>query len=148
MTTAPSNGGRSHHMHFPGGNNVYFSSCVQCVFIVVIKWTSSIQVENQRLVDFRRQTTQNHKLRCCYALRKLQVQSGFLGTRISSVKLTLNVLRPGFRFNINMSFHQFSKSHCGVKTVIGSSYLHSGIFNTRTMASLLNHVPGHIANIL
>ena len=33
----------------------------------------------------------------------------------------------GTRFNIKMSSNQYRKSHCGDKTVVRSSYLHSGI---------------------
>ena len=35
-----------------------------------------------------------------------------------------------------MSSYQYRKSHCGDKTVVRSSYLHNGIFNTGKMTSL------------
>ena len=38
--------------------------------------------------------------------------------------------------NIKMSSHQYRKSHCGDKTVVRSSYLHSGISYTGKMTSL------------
>ena len=44
--------------------------------------------------------------------------------------------KPGPRFNIKMSSYQCRKSHCGDKTVIRSSYLHSGISYTGKMSSL------------
>ena len=43
---------------------------------------------------------------------------------------------PGPRFNIKMSSYQYRKSHCGDKTVVRSSYLHSGISYTGKMSSL------------
>ena len=43
---------------------------------------------------------------------------------------------PGPRFNIKMSSYQYSKSHCGDKTVVRSSYLHNGISYTGKMSSL------------
>ena len=42
----------------------------------------------------------------------------------------------GSWFNIKMSSYQYRKSHCGDKTVVRSSYLHSGISYTGKMASL------------
>ena len=39
-------------------------------------------------------------------------------------------------FNIKMSSYQHSKSHCGDKTVVRSSYLHKGISYTGKMSSL------------
>ena len=42
----------------------------------------------------------------------------------------------GLRFNIKMSSYQYRKSHCGDKTVVRSSYLHSGISYTGKMTSL------------
>ena len=42
----------------------------------------------------------------------------------------------GPRFNIKMSSYQYSKSHCGDKTVVRSSYLHNGISYTGKMTSL------------
>ena len=44
--------------------------------------------------------------------------------------------RPGPRFNKKMSSNQYSKSHCGDKTVVRSSYLHNGISYTGKMSSL------------
>ena len=38
-------------------------------------------------------------------------------------------------FNIKMSSYQHRKSHCGNKTVVGSSYLHNGISYTGKTAS-------------
>ena len=43
---------------------------------------------------------------------------------------------PGSWFNIKMSSYQYRKSHCGDKTVVRSSYLHSGISYTGKMTSL------------
>ena len=48
---------------------------------------------------------------------------------------TLTFHWPGPRFDIKMSSHQYSKSHCGDKTVVRSSYLHNGISYTGKMAS-------------
>ena len=42
----------------------------------------------------------------------------------------------GPRFNIKMSSYQYRKSHCGDKTVVGSSYLHNGISYTGKKTSL------------
>ena len=44
--------------------------------------------------------------------------------------------RPGPWFNIKMTSYQYRKSHCGDKTVVRSSYLHNGTFNTGKMSSL------------
>ena len=49
-------------------------------------------------------------------------------------KLSNNESGP--RFNIKMSSYQYSKSHCGDKTVLRSSYLHKGIPYTGKMSSL------------
>ena len=49
--------------------------------------------------------------------------------RLSSLALN------GARFNIKMSSYQYRKSHCGDKTVVRSSYLHSGISYTGKMTS-------------
>ena len=38
-------------------------------------------------------------------------------------------------FNIKMSSDRYRKSHCGDKTVVGSSYLHNGISYTGKMSS-------------
>ena len=55
----------------------------------------------------------------------------------SSVKLAPGPRgRPGPWFNIKMSSYQYRKSHCGDKTVVRSSYLHSGISYTGKMSSL------------
>ena len=43
---------------------------------------------------------------------------------------------PGPRFNIKMPSYQYRKSHCGDKTVVRSSYLHSGISYTGKKTSL------------
>ena len=43
---------------------------------------------------------------------------------------------PGPWFNIKMLYYQYRKSHCGVKTVLRSSYLHNAISYTGKMASL------------
>ena len=43
---------------------------------------------------------------------------------------------PGPRFNIKMSSYQYRKSHYGDKTVVRSSYLHSGISYSGKMTSL------------
>ena len=43
---------------------------------------------------------------------------------------------PGPWFSIKMPSYQYRKSHCGDKTVVRSSYLHSGISYTGKMASL------------
>ena len=37
---------------------------------------------------------------------------------------------PGRWFNKKISSYQYSKSHCGDKTVVSSSYLHNGIYYT------------------
>ena len=44
--------------------------------------------------------------------------------------------QPGPWFNIKMSSYQYSKSHCGDKTVVRSSYLHNGVSYTGKMTSL------------
>ena len=43
---------------------------------------------------------------------------------------------PGPRFSIKMTSYQYRKSHCGDKTVVRASYLHSGISYTGKMTSL------------
>ena len=43
---------------------------------------------------------------------------------------------PGVWFNIKISSYQYRKSHCGDKTVLRSSYLHTGISYTGKMTSL------------
>ena len=43
---------------------------------------------------------------------------------------------PGPWFNIKMVSYQYRKSHCGDKTVVRSSYLHSWISYTGKMSSL------------
>ena len=48
--------------------------------------------------------------------------------------IPINPSDPGSRFN--MSSYQYRKSHCGDKTVVRSSYLHSGISYTGKMTSL------------
>ena len=45
-------------------------------------------------------------------------------------------LRPGPRFNIKISSHQYRKSHCRDKTVVRSSYLQNGISYSGKTASL------------
>ena len=55
-------------------------------------------------------------------------------------------LAPGPWFNIKMSSYQYRKSHCGDKTVVRSSYLHSGIFYTGKVASLYRFSPQGICN--
>ena len=42
----------------------------------------------------------------------------------------------GHRFNIKMTSYQYRKSHCGDKTILRPSYLHSGISYTGKMSSL------------
>ena len=44
--------------------------------------------------------------------------------------------RPGPWFNIKMSSYQYRKSHCGDKTILQQSYLHSGISYTGKTVSL------------
>ena len=44
--------------------------------------------------------------------------------------------RPGPWFNIKMSSNQYSKSHCGDKTILRPSYLHNGISYTGKTTSL------------
>ena len=51
------------------------------------------------------------------------------------------VLQPGPRFNTKMSSYQYRKSHCGDKTVVRSSYLHSGISYTGKMTSYIESGP-------
>ena len=46
------------------------------------------------------------------------------------------VLVPGPWFNINMSSYQYRKFHCGVKTVVRSSYLLNGISYTSKTTSI------------
>ena len=46
------------------------------------------------------------------------------------------ITEPGARFNVKMTSYQYRKIHCGVKTVVRSSYLHNGICYTGKMASL------------
>ena len=53
-----------------------------------------------------------------------------------SVILLDITLWSGPRFNIKMSSYQYRKSHTGEKTVVRSSYLHSGISYTSKMTSL------------
>ena len=72
--------------------------------------------------------------------------------KVSGGGLTLLVRKPGPWFNIKMSTYQYRKSHCGDKTVVRSSYLHSGIFYTGKMISLywisaLN-TPGELPSLL
>ena len=50
--------------------------------------------------------------------------------------ISLNERGPGPWFNIKMSSYQYRKSHCGDKTVVRLSYLHSGISYTGKMTSL------------
>ena len=50
--------------------------------------------------------------------------------------LLVKHMKPGPWFNIKMSSYQYRKSHCGDKTVVRSSYLHSGISYTGKMSSL------------
>ena len=45
-------------------------------------------------------------------------------------------VKPGPRFNIKMMSYQYSKSHCGDKTVVRSSYLHNGISYIGKISSL------------
>ena len=42
----------------------------------------------------------------------------------------------GPRFNIKMTSYQYSKSHCGDKTILRPSYLNNGISYTGKMTSL------------
>ena len=44
--------------------------------------------------------------------------------------------RPGPWFNIKISSYQYSKSHCGDKTILRPSYLHNGISYTGNTTSL------------
>ena len=46
------------------------------------------------------------------------------------------IIKAGSWFSIKISFYQYKKSHCGDKTVVRSSYLHSGISYTGNMTSL------------
>ena len=43
---------------------------------------------------------------------------------------------PGPCFNMNMSYYQYKKSHCGDKTILRPSYLHNGISYTGKTMSL------------
>ena len=43
---------------------------------------------------------------------------------------------PGGYFNIKMPSYQYRKSHCGDKTILGSSYLRNGISNTGKISFL------------
>ena len=54
--------------------------------------------------------------------------------RITS--LAPSVWTSGPRFNIEMPPYQYSKCHCGYKTVVRSSYLHNGISYTGKTTSL------------
>ena len=54
----------------------------------------------------------------------------------SPLSLTGLQWTPGPWFNIKMSSCQYRKSHCGYKTVVRSSYLHSGISYTGKITSL------------
>ena len=45
-------------------------------------------------------------------------------------------MRPGGRFNMKMTSYQYRKSHCGDKTFLLPSYLHSGISYNGKMTSL------------
>ena len=62
--------------------------------------------------------------------RVLRLWQGYLHRLVE-----FSMKRPGPRFNIKMSSYQYRKSHCGDKTVVRSSYLHSGISYTGKMAS-------------
>ena len=46
------------------------------------------------------------------------------------------IIKSGPWFNITMSSYQYRKSHCGDKTILRPSYLHSGISYTGKTASL------------
>ena len=72
-----------------------------------------------------------------YLYAKELVNQWFRQTR-STVWLLMSWLlaSPGARFNIKMPSDQYRKSHCGDKTVVRSSYLHSGISYTGKMVSL------------
>ena len=39
-------------------------------------------------------------------------------------------MHTGTRFNIKITSYQYSKFHCGDKTILRSSYLHNEIFHT------------------
>ena len=59
-----------------------------------------------------------------------------LSTRQSTSLTKHNVRIPGPWFNIKMPSYQYRKSHCGDKTVVRLSYLHTGISYTGKMALL------------
>ena len=52
-----------------------------------------------------------------------------------NIQSVFRIDQPGPWFNIKMSSYQYRKSHCGDKTVVRSSYLHSGISYTGKMTS-------------
>ena len=60
--------------------------------------------------------------------------------RVGRVRISVWLVYPdkssGPWFNIEMSSYQCRKSHCGDKTVVRSSYLHSGISYTGKVTSL------------
>ena len=49
---------------------------------------------------------------------------------------TVQLYRPGPRFNMNILSYQYRKSYCGDETVVRSSYLHNGISYIGKMTSL------------
>ena len=52
------------------------------------------------------------------------------------ISYTLMNKGPGSRFNKNILSYQYKKSHCGDKTILRPSFLHSGISYTGKMTSL------------
>ena len=62
--------------------------------------------------------------------------SGYICTTKRSKAWTKKKANSGPWFNIKTSSYQYRKSHCGDKTVVRSSYLHTGISYTGKMTSL------------
>ena len=74
--------------------------------------------------------------RICHLLRTRMVWSARFQIRRGKLGVGPICCGAGPWFNIKMSSYQYRKSHCGDKTVVRSSYLHSGISYTGKMTFL------------
>ena len=72
---------------------------------------------------------------CVKRLRMLLVGRSILDSP-SVASMGFGCTTSGPWFNIKMMSYRYRKSHCGDKTVVRSSYLHSGISYTGKMTSL------------
>ena len=61
---------------------------------------------------------------------------GYSGKTIPWLPMPWFLVPPGLWFNIKMSSYQYTKSHCGDKTILRPSYLHNGISYTGKTTSL------------